>query len=66
MVRYDLRLAGLDWWIRLDVFNLLDLESVAYYREYSTDETGNPDPGFGQPQYYQPPRRVRLGVGLSF
>jgi len=66
MLKYDLRLAGLDCWVRLDVFNLLDLDGVAYYWEYSTDNAGNPDPGFGQPQYFQRPRRVRLGFGLSF
>jgi hypothetical protein len=66
MVRYDLRLVGLDCWVRLDVFNLLDLDAVAYYRESSTDKSGNPDPGFGKPIYYQQPRRVRLGIGVSF
>jgi len=65
-VKYDFRTAGIDWWVRLDVFNLLDNDAIVYYGEYSTTHSGTPYPSFGQPIYYQEPRRVRFGFGVSF
>jgi len=66
MVKYDFRLAGLDWNVRLDIFNLLDNDSVTYYSETAGTASGTPDASFGEPIYQQTPRRVRLGFGLTF
>ena len=66
MVKYDFQLGGMDCNVRLDIFNLLDSDAVTYYSETSGTASGGQDESFGQPVYYQEPRRVRFGVGLSF
>jgi outer membrane receptor protein involved in Fe transport len=66
MVKYDFRMAGLNWNVRLDVFNMFDFDAVTYYSEAAGTDSGAPDDSFEQPVYQQTPRRVRLGVGLSF
>jgi len=66
MIRYDFQAAGLDWNVRLDVFNLFGGEGVVYYGEESSNDAGAPEPSFGEPIYYQEPRRVRIGFGVRF
>jgi outer membrane receptor protein involved in Fe transport len=66
MVKYDFQMAGLDWNVRLDVFNLFDFNAVTYYSETAGTASGTPDDSFQQPIYQQTPRRVRFGVGLNF
>ena len=53
--------------VRFDAFNLLDLDSVTEVDEYA-DEFWGPiaSETFGLPTRFQQPRRVRIGVQLSF
>jgi len=66
LVKYDFEAVGIDWSVRVDVFNLLDNDAVVEVGEYSGTDSGSPDLSFGQPFYHQAPRRVRLGFSMSF
>jgi len=64
--RYDVRIGGADAFVRLDVFNLLDNDAVTKVDEVAELETLAANPDYLEPRFFQPPRSVRLGVGLSF
>jgi hypothetical protein len=66
MVRYDFQAAGIDWNVRMDVFNLFNQQSSNEVREFSGTATFGIDAGFLETTHYQPPRTVRFGFGLSF
>jgi hypothetical protein len=64
--RYDFQAAGAGWHARLDVFNVLDNDDVTKVDEVAEDETFQPNPDYLRPRFFQAPRSVRLGVGVSF
>ena len=67
LLKYDFPGFGIDWTMRLDVFNLLDSHAVDWVYSFAEDPTnGVPDVGYGEPLSYQPPRTVRLGFALTF
>lgn len=66
MGRWDFRLAGLDPNLRLDVFNVFDNHAVTEVAERAEDDTGAANPYYGKTMANQTPRRVRIGMGLSF
>ena len=64
--RYELRAAGGDWYARLDVFNLFDNQGVVQVEDVAEDEHFLANPNYLEVRYYQPPRTIRFGVGVSF
>ena len=67
MLRYDYQAAGIDWNVRLDVFNIFNnqnVERVSVWAENTSN--GVPEVNYGEPEYYQAPRSVRLGFGMNF
>jgi hypothetical protein len=67
MLKYDLRAGGIDWGVRVDVFNLLDNHDVLWvdgWAEYPVN--GVPNDTYGEPATFQNPRTVRLGLSMSF
>jgi hypothetical protein len=71
MIKYDFGLVGLDWNVRLDVFNIFNNQAVTEVNEYSEQESSSPpnyvaDPNYKLPTHYQQPRAVRFGVGVNF
>jgi outer membrane receptor protein involved in Fe transport len=67
MVRYTFSAVGLEWQVRADVFNVFNNDSELWVQHFAED-TGNgiPQDTYGLPEFYQAPRSVRLGFGLSF
>ena len=70
MFKYDFDL-GVDWFVRLDVFNLFNWSAVTEVNEFAEQTTSSPpnyvlDPYYGEPTYYQSPRSVRFGFGVNF
>jgi hypothetical protein len=66
MARWDFRFGGLDWSLRLDVFNVFDQHAVTEVVERAEDDTGAANPYYGMTTANQTARRVRIGMGLSF
>jgi outer membrane receptor protein involved in Fe transport len=67
MLRYDIEAAGQHWNLRLDVFNLFANQAVTQVDDRAElSGVERPNPSYMQPRYFQSPRSVRLGVGLSF
>jgi outer membrane receptor protein involved in Fe transport len=66
MLKYDFTAGGANMNVRVDVFNLLDNDSVTYVEELSETDGGSVNPFYGQPDYYQAPLSVRVGFGVSF
>ena len=66
MASYTFRVAGLDLFVRVDAFNVLDNDGVTEVDEAATDSFGAANPYWREPRTYQPPRTVRLGIGASF
>jgi hypothetical protein len=67
MLKYDFRIAGVNCNVRLDAFNALNNQNVVRVEVLAEHRrTGVPREYYGEPRYYQTPRTVRLGVGLSF
>ena len=66
MARYDVRLGGADLSFRLDVFNVFDNHAETEVVERAEDATGAANPDYLATIAHQTPRRVRLGIGLSF
>jgi outer membrane receptor protein involved in Fe transport len=64
--RYDFRLAGGDCYARLDVFNLFDNDAVTKVDEVAEIETLQPNSDYLEPRFFQAPRTIRFGIGLSF
>ena len=57
-----------DLTIRIDVFNILNADSVSDIREFGEQggQVGNADPNYLKPTNYQSPRRIRLGAQWRF
>jgi len=67
LLMYSFRSLGVDWNVRLDAFNVFNNQNVVRVWLVAEDPyNGVPVDGYGDPEYYQPPRTVRLGFGLSF
>ena len=67
LLKYDFEAAGITWSTRLDVFNVTDNSGVdRVWMQAELASNGVPDVNYLQPTYYQAPRTVRFGFGLSF
>ena len=67
MLKYDFRIVEMDCNLRLDAFNAPNNQNVVRVEVVAEKRrTGIPRENYGEPQYYQSPRTVRLGIGLSF
>jgi hypothetical protein len=66
MIRYDFMAAGIDWNVRMDVFNLFDQSNSIQHREFSGTSSYGVQAGFLEVTHYHQPRAVRFGFGLSF
>jgi len=64
--RYDFRIGGADCFARLDVFNLLDKDAVTKVDEVAEERTLMPNSDYLEPRFFQSPRTVRFGFGVSF
>ncbi|MBW2525802.1 MAG: hypothetical protein JRI23_16580, partial [Deltaproteobacteria bacterium] len=65
-VRYDWRWGSADLYARVDAFNVLDNQGITELYEYGDTRSLGPNPYWGEPIFYQSPRSVRFGVGVSF
>jgi len=65
-VRYDWRWGGANLFARVDAFNVLDNQGVTNVYEQGDSLPGTPNPYWGEPIFYQSPRSVRFGLGVSF
>ena len=65
-VRYDWSWFGADWHARVDAINLTNNHSVEVVVEATDLSNHQPNPSYLLPRYYQSPRTVRFGFGLSF
>jgi hypothetical protein len=66
MLAYAFRSAGLDWGVRLDVFNLTNRHGVIEQNEHAELDNGGANANWLAVTGYQSPRRVRLGVTVEF
>jgi hypothetical protein len=67
MVKYAFTAAGLDWNVRVDVFNVTNNAAEEWNYIFAEQSwNGVPYEHFGEPQFFQAPRSVRFGFGLSF
>jgi len=66
MLKYDLPAFGADWFVRADIMNIFNNNTVTQVNEYADDYTFQSNPNYLLPRYHQPPRSVRLGFGLNF
>ena len=64
--RYDLKLWGLDWFARVDAFNVFNNDTLVEVDEDAEDETFTSNPSYGMATYFQSPRSIRFGFGVSF
>ncbi|MFA0813866.1 TonB-dependent receptor [Microbulbifer epialgicus] len=65
--QYPIRLANNhDLILSLDVFNILNNDTVSEVIETGELASGSVDPQYGKPTYYQSPRSIRLGVRYDF
>jgi outer membrane receptor protein involved in Fe transport len=49
-----------------DIFNLFDQQATTDYDNYTESSFAAANPDFGLPFEYQTPRRIRLGVRLTW
>jgi hypothetical protein len=67
MLKYALSIGGLDWNVRVDVFNVFNNHAELWNYEWAENgSNGVPDEHFGETEYYQNPRSVRFGLALNF
>jgi len=66
MAKYDFRIGGFDWFARLDVFNAFDNDATLEVNEEAEDTSFLANPSYLMARYYQSPRSVRLGFGMTF
>jgi hypothetical protein len=64
--RYDFAALGVAWYARLDVFNVFDNDEVVQIEDVAEDEYFVPNPNYLEPRFFQPPRSIRIGFGVSF
>jgi len=66
MARYNVELGPAAGYVRLDAFNLFDNQAVSEVDEFAEYSSSAANPDYLRPLGYQTPRRVRLGVGVTF
>jgi len=66
MARYSFQLGAATMSVRLDLFNAFDNHAVVRVDEDGELSNGEANPTYGEAIEYQTPRRVRLGIGVSF
>ena len=67
MLKYSFAAVGLDWQFRVDVFNVYNNSSELWVQHFAENAgNGIPRDTYGLPEFYQAPRSVRFGFGLSF
>jgi len=67
MLKYAFAAAGLDWNVRVDVFNVFNNDAEVWNSHFAERAwNGVPNEHFGEPEYHQAPRSVRFGFGMSF
>jgi hypothetical protein len=54
------------WYAHLDVFNVFDNDEVVQIEDVAEDAYFVPNPNYLEPRFFQPPRSVRIGFGVSF
>jgi len=65
-VRYDWTWGKTNLFARIDAFNVFNNQSVTNVEETGEYVQGTPNPYWGEPIFYQNPRSVRFGLGVSF
>jgi hypothetical protein len=65
-LRYDLKQWSADWFLRVDTFNVFNNERVIEVDEEAQSDNYLPNPNYKGATYYQSPRSVRFGIGVSF
>ena len=65
-LRYDWAWLGAGWHARVDAMNLTDNGAVEVVVEDSELWSYQANPSYLLPRYYQLPRTVRFGFGVSF
>jgi len=65
-VKYDWQWLGAAWNVRVDAFNVTNNHSVEIVDDFAERMNAQPNPEYLLPRYFQPPRSVRLGFGVSF
>jgi outer membrane receptor protein involved in Fe transport len=65
-LQYFFDAAGIDWRLRVDVFNFFGDDTATELDEFGENDYGEPNPYHMDPIAYQRPRSVRFGVGMSF
>jgi hypothetical protein len=66
MLGYSFRIAGTDWNLRADAFNLFNNDSAVVFDEVGEYFIRVPNGNYGKPIHYQSPRTIRIGIGVSF
>jgi hypothetical protein len=66
LVRYDFAVAGLDWWVRADAFNVFNNSTTTEVDEGGERWWFTPNPTYGFTTAYQAPRTIRVGFGVTF
>ena len=68
MASYNVPVSVGDLTLKVDVFNVFNMDSVTDIREYGEQggTVGNADPDYLKPTNYQTPRRVRLSATYRF
>jgi outer membrane receptor protein involved in Fe transport len=67
MVKYAFQIgSGIELNLRLDAFNITGNEGITEVDEEGDNDAGGINPNHLAPTSYQPPRTIRLGVGLTF
>jgi len=67
MLKQVFTAAGLEWNIRLDVFNVFNNDAEVWnYHFAERSWNGVPYEYFGETEYHQAPRSIRFGFGMSF
>lgn len=65
-LRYDWRWGGAVLSARVDVFNVFDRQGVSKVEEVGELQRGQAYEYWGEPLFFQNPRSVRFGLGVSF
>ena len=68
MLSYKVPVSVGDLTLKVDVFNVFNMDAVVDLREYGETGgiVGNADPNYLKPTLYQTPRRVRLSATYRF
>ena len=65
-VRYDWTWRDVNLFARVDAFNVFNNQGVTNVEERGEIIQGTPYENWGEPIFYQNPRSLRMGLGVSF